>query len=77
MLYYIRPEFNADLRITIIAKRGDPDLLVSSVYANPHCSRYPGGEWGCVGGNMWVGMCGCLEIDEEEEKEEDLKVTGM
>ena len=33
---------DSDLRVALVATAGDPDLLVSADYPNPHCSRNGG-----------------------------------
>ena len=33
---------SSDLRVALVATAGDPDLLVSADYPNPHCSRNGG-----------------------------------
>ncbi len=34
-----------DLRITVTARTGDPDLFASTKYPNPHCSSVTGSPW--------------------------------
>ena len=47
MFFAVQPEADADLRIALVARSGDPDLLVSSDFPNPHCARSSSGLTTC------------------------------
>ena len=47
VLFSVQPEEDADLRIALVARSGDPDLLVSSDFPNPHCARSLSGLTTC------------------------------
>lgn len=47
MLFVVQPDADADLRIALVARSGDPDLLVSSDFPNPHCARSSSGLTTC------------------------------
>lgn len=37
-LFKYYPQADEDLRITVTARSGDPDLFVSTQYTQPHCT---------------------------------------
>eukprot|EP01038_Epipyxis_sp_PR26KG_P008213 gene8213-11113_t len=41
LFQFIPNNFGEDVRVVLTARSGDPDLLVSSVYSNPHCDVDP------------------------------------
>lgn len=38
-------DVTSDLRITVTARTGDPDLFASTKYSNPHCSSVDNSQW--------------------------------
>jgi hypothetical protein len=43
--FKIHPETDDDLRVTITARTGDPDMFLSVRYANPHCEIVGDSQW--------------------------------
>ena len=47
VMFTVHPEADTDLRIALVSRSGDPDLLVSSDFPNPHCARSSSGLTTC------------------------------